>query len=452
MNSHPTNHAGFMSRPKPERNSRVAITRGEDYSDAQRMIEEALDLLEAADVFQKGDDVLIKPNLCMPSPPEVAETTHPAVVAAVVKLAKDRGATVRVGEACAWHFPMELVFEATQVKQAALEAGADEVLDFTRCEFVEAEVPNARAIKTASIPKVVLDSNVIINLPKMKNNFVTLTTLSIKNMLGLLAIQDRHPYHRTPMDMAWLCNDLFKIIQDRHKLTIIDGIWGVEGATHGGPVCKPGVIVASQDPIAAEAITNMIMGYHPLESAHVQIGMKDQLGTGDPAEIDVLGARVEDVKLPFQRSLLRYVSRHPNVTEYYGGTCPACVWPAVTLPPEVDPNKKYAVIAGSRVFIADKLEDVDEVYLVGTCACTRSHQFKGYMDKVQAAKKLVRIPTCPGLTQLIDGLGEGLEHAPDGADEERYFEVIKGVGVGSIHLPDNVRSEFAQDTAAKKDP
>jgi hypothetical protein len=32
------------------------------------------------------------------------------------------------------------------------------------------------------------------------------------------------------------------------------------------------------------------------------------------------------------------------------------VWPAVALPSVVDPDKKYAVVAGARVFIAERLE------------------------------------------------------------------------------------------------
>jgi len=448
MNPTQSCRMSFLKRPAPDTKSKVAITCGKEYAEAERMVNEALDLLGIESVCKRGDNVLVKPNLCLPTPPEDAETTHPAVVAAVVKRAKQEGGTVWVGESCAWHFPMELVFETTQVRQAALDAGADEVVDLGTCEFVDAQVPNPRVMKTAAIPKPVVDADVIINLPKMKNNFVTLTTLSIKNMLGLLRPEDRHPYHRTPMDMAWACNDIFKIINRQHRLTLIDGIWGVEGATHAGPVCKPGVIVASEDPIAAEAIGNMIMGYHALESAQVQIGMKDDLGTGEPAEIEVVGARVEDVRHPFERCLMYYVSRYPNVSEYYGGTCQACVWPAVALPSVVNPDKKYAVVAGARVFIADKLEDVDEVYLVGTCACAASHQFEGYMDKVNAARKVIKMPTCPGLTHTIEErMGGVYDMARDGG----FPELVMADGLAFVHLPDRVRPELVPEAVERRE-
>ncbi len=448
MNHHVNGHPGLINRPPREINSKVAITRSQDYSDSDRSIKEALDLLGLTKICEKGDKVLIKPNLCLPTPPEDAETTHPEIVASMVRLAKEQGATVQVGDSCAWHLSMELVFETSQVREAALAAGADEVLDFAECDFVEVRVPDPRVMKTVAIPRPVAEADVIINLPKMKNNFVTLTTLAIKNMFGLLRLHDRHRYHRTPMDMAWACNDIFKAIKDQHRLTVIDGIWGVEGATHAGPVCKPGVVLASEDPIAVEAIANMVMGYHALESPHVQVGMKDDLGTGDPAEIDVLGASVEEVLHPFQRSLVSYVSRYTNVTEYYGGTCAACLWPTVALPPVVDPDKKYAVISGARVFLADDLEGVDEAYLVGTCACTPNHQHKGFMDKVRVAKKVIKLPTCPAMTHLLE---ERMGGVYDQARDAGYRDLIAVDGVALTHLPDTVRPELLPDVIERKE-
>ena len=392
----------FINRPPLETKSRVAVVRGQDYGQADTMVRKALELLTITEVCGKRDQVLIKPNIVLPSPPEMAETTHPNVVAAMVKICKETGARVTVGDSCAWDIPMDLVLETTRVKAAALEAGADEVVDFAQVERVDVEVPNARAIKIASIPRCVVEADVVINLPKMKNNFVTLTTLGIKNMLGMLPAAQRHPYHRTPWDMAWATNDLFKIVKDKHRLTLIDGIVGVEGATHLGTVCRPGVIVASRDPIAAEAVTNTIMGYNPLESPHVQVGMKDGLGTGDLVEIEIVGAKLEEVIYPFQRSMLRFVSEYPNVTEFYGGACHACLWAAVAVPPVVDSGKKYAVIAGTRAFIAKGLHEFDEAWLVGTCACNARQQFPGYLEKIRVAKKTVRMPTCPGWTHLIE--------------------------------------------------
>ncbi|MFQ5763196.1 MAG: DUF362 domain-containing protein, partial [Candidatus Bathyarchaeia archaeon] len=187
-----------------------------------------------------------------------------------------------------------------------------------------------------------------------------------------------------------------------HALTLIDGITGMEGnGPHAGFVCHPGVIIASPDMVAAEAIGHAVAGYHPLEPPSVQYMMKAGLGTGDLSEINIYGARLEDCIHPFLRFMPRYVQKYMNVTEYIGGTCFACLWGLLAVPPVVDPKKKYAVIAGTRASIANPLDGVDEAWLIGECACKISHQYPGYMDKVNAAKKIIRVPTCPGIDGLI---------------------------------------------------
>jgi hypothetical protein len=90
------------------------------------------------------------------------------------------------------------------------------------------------------------------------------------------------------------------------------------------------------------------------------------------------------------------VQRFSNVKEYFGGICRACLLGMAGVPPVVDPDKKYAVISGPRALVAEPLSDIDEVYLVGMCACRADHQYKGFMDKVKAAKKVVKLPDCPG--------------------------------------------------------
>ena len=81
----------FLKRPAPVTKSRVGITCGKEYAEAERMVNEAIELLGIENICKAGDNVLVKPNLCLPTPPEDAETTHPAIVAAVVRRTKQEG-------------------------------------------------------------------------------------------------------------------------------------------------------------------------------------------------------------------------------------------------------------------------------------------------------------------------------------------------------------------------
>jgi uncharacterized protein (DUF362 family) len=85
---------------------------------------------------------MIKPNMIYASKPEDAETTHPAVVRAMVKLCREAGApSVKLGEQTGWHCDPELSFTVTGLKDAALAAGADAVVNWDTDEHVTVPVP-----------------------------------------------------------------------------------------------------------------------------------------------------------------------------------------------------------------------------------------------------------------------------------------------------------------------
>ena len=384
--------------------SKVAITSARTYEEAERAVTEAIELLGGPEaVCRSGDVVMIKPNMILPKHPDLAETTHPAVVAALVKVLKNTGATIKVGEQAAWHFDTEEAFEVTGIRRAALEAGADEIVNWQQDTRVDVEVPDPRSIQVASLPESVMAADVFVHVPKMKTNYMYgSVTLAIKGLLGLLGNKDRGIFHRTVAEMAWATCDLAKAIAPKHRLTLIDGITGMEGGgPHAGLKVNSGVIIASQDMVAVEAVGCAVMGLHPFESPGVQVAMKAGLGTGELSEIEILGKRIEEVVHPFKRPVRRLVSKWKNVKEYIGGTCEGCLLGVTRTPFVVDPDKTYAIIAGTRALVPDHVE-VDEVWLIGECACRANHQFPGFMSKIKHIKTIRKFPACPGIIGFHD--------------------------------------------------
>lgn len=391
-------HLPFLDRPPLERRSEVAIVKCPVYGLAEDSVRQAIALLGGIGrICKSGDTVIIKPNAGGAFPVEIADTTNPAIVGAMVKLCKEAGAKVKIMERPGFNDKADKVYTVTGIKQAALDAGADELWDWEKAEYVEVNVPDPRSFEKVTLPRDLMEADVYIDIPKLKNNAVIGgLTLGIKSMVGLVPQKQRGVIHRMPVDMAAGCVDIAKAIYHLHRLTLVDAVQAMEGRVHQGTVCSPGFIAASPDMVAVEAVCHEIVGYHYLESPAVQIAMKDGLGTGDLNEIDILGTRIQDVYYPFAKSHRRYVQSFMNVKEYFGGTCEACLLGMAGVPPVVDPDKKYAVIGGTRALVATPLTGVDEVYLVGECACRADHQFPGYMDKVKAAKKIITLGTCPG--------------------------------------------------------
>jgi uncharacterized protein (DUF362 family) len=351
-------HVPFLNRPPQESRSEVAIVKCPVYGLAESSVKEAIHLLGGIGRFCKqGDVVIIKVNAGGAFPVEIADTTNPAIVSAVVKMCKEAGALVKIMERPGFNEKADKVYTVSGIKDAALAAGADELWDWETAEYIEVDVPDARSFAKVTLPKTLMEANGYIDIPKL---------------------------------------NIIKAFHHLHKLTLVDAVQAMEGRVHQGPVCSPGFITASPDLVAVEAVCHEIVGYDPLESPGVQIAMKDGLGTAELTEIDILGTRIQDVRYPFARSNWRFVQPFMNVKEYFGGTCNSCIMAMTAVPPVVDPDKKYAVVGGTRAMVARPLTGIDEVYLVGECACRADHQFKGYMDKIREAKKIIKMPTCPG--------------------------------------------------------
>jgi len=110
----------------------------------------------------------------------------------------------------------------------------------------------------------------------------------------------------------------------------------------------------------------------------------------------------------------------------------------------VDPDKKYAVVAGTRAMVAKPLSGIDEVYLVGECACRADHQFKGYMDKIKEAKKIVRLATCPGHASIDQWSSRKLGGVYD------HFMLLSADMRSLATLPEGVRPGLLKAAYARR--
>ncbi len=119
------NSVPFLDRPRlsEEEKSEVAIIRAFSYSQAEVAVREAIDLLGGVGrICKKGQKVLIKPNNVFGLDPKMQDTTHPAVVYALVKILKETGASVSIGESTGWGFDADDAFEVNQIGKAARDA------------------------------------------------------------------------------------------------------------------------------------------------------------------------------------------------------------------------------------------------------------------------------------------------------------------------------------------
>jgi uncharacterized protein (DUF362 family) len=141
------------------------------------------------------------------------------------------------------------------------------------------------------IPEYFLGKN-IVHLPTMKCHVYTTITGAMKNAFGGLLSSRRHYTH------SWIHEtlvDLLAIQQEIHTscFALMDGTTAGNGP---GPRTLLPVIesylLASADCVAIDAIAAQMMGFEPTAIPFLRLAHEAGLGTGDPRQIQVLGADI----------------------------------------------------------------------------------------------------------------------------------------------------------------
>jgi len=280
----------------------VSIVKGPEKPSEEEIntsVREAIDLVGGlADIVSKGDTVLIKPNVVNASHPDTGATTDPRVCKSIANMVKEIGAKPIIAESSSIGADTEEAFKVAGYGK--LRDEGFEVIDLKREETIMVPIPNGKSLKEVSLPRVVIDANVIISVPRMKTHDQAKVTLSLKNMKGVLPDTFKRKFHLVFgvfQGVADLCTVL------RPALAVVDGIIAQEGLgpTTGSPV-EMDLIIAGKDPVAVDTITGIIMGFEPGEDEMVNAAVNSGIGTANLNKIKVVGESISNVKRKFKRA------------------------------------------------------------------------------------------------------------------------------------------------------
>ena len=282
--------------------SLVKVQGGPPFADITRIYEavvRATELLGGfGSIVTPGDSVLIKPNLVMPLPYTSGATTNPAVVRALVRLAKEFGAgRICIAESCEVGLDTAKIFAATGIDAVAAEENV-ELIDLKKDEPVAVLLPGAELLRRFFLPKSVVAADVIINVPVIKTHTEFPVTLGMKNMKGVLYDADKRKLHRKGLTAGIV--DLYRAV--RPEFTVADGTVAMEGF---GPICGDpvnlGLIAASTDTMACDAVCCAVMGIDPLSVEYISAAYGLGLGEAVLSRITVVGEDIAEVRRPFKR-------------------------------------------------------------------------------------------------------------------------------------------------------
>ena len=288
----------------------VCVVRCETYQNPalELAVREAVDMAGGmGSVVKPGYKVLLKPNLLAARDPKQCVTTHPAVVAAVAGLVREAGGEPMVGDSPGIE-PFSLVAAKSGMRKMAAELGIPcvELNNPTKAPAREGSVFHGLEIAAQAV-----ECDALINLPKLKTHCQMLLTLGIKNTFGTVVAQRKAEWHH----MAGIHRETFaNLILDIHRaarpaLTILDGVWGMEGTGPSGGDPRPfNLLAASTDALGLDMAICDLLGVSrrrfPLYRAAVARGLWPP-PEGEPPVLgdDLDSLRIKDLELPGLDSL-----------------------------------------------------------------------------------------------------------------------------------------------------
>ena len=272
-------------RPSPAPSAHhayLAVARGGDPAAITRAALAALGGIER--FVRSGNDVIIKPNICVDyHPPEYAATTNPTVVATLVTLCLGAGARrVRVMDTPFGGTP-ESAYAVSGIGEAVRAAGGEmEVM--SPVKFARFAIPEGRDITAWEVYRDVLETDVLINVPIAKHHSLARLTLGCKNLLGVITNPNR--MHR---NLGQRVADLASLI--RPTLTVVDAvrILVAHGPTGGSlsDVQQTDTVIASHDIVAADAYAATLFGLTGADIGYVKAAAEMGLGTMELDKIKV---------------------------------------------------------------------------------------------------------------------------------------------------------------------
>ena len=228
----------------------VSLAPCEAYDDQQveAAMRAVLEPIHGLDFVRPGLTVGIKVNLITAMKPESAATVHPSVVCALVRLLRERGAEVVIGDSPGGIYSasyLKIVYDVCGMRQAE-SFGAKLNDDFSQEEVLYPDAVQAKQFPyTAWLGKV----DAIIDLCKLKTHGMMGLSCAVKNFFGTIPGTKKPEFHyRYPRaeDFANMLVDLYEY--SKPQLCICDAVIGMEGngPTQGTPR-KIGCLIAGKN-------------------------------------------------------------------------------------------------------------------------------------------------------------------------------------------------------------
>ena len=243
---------------------------------------------------KKGYKDVVKPNIGWDKVPELAGNTNPDLVAEIIKQCYAAGAkeVFVFDHTCDdWR----KCYKNSGIEDAAKAARAKVVPGHEESSYREVKLPRGIKLKSTKVHEAILDSDVWINVPVLKNHGGAKLSIAMKNHMGI--VWDRGFFHKNDLqqciaDVCTLEKAAVLNVVDAYRLMKTNG---PRGKSEADVVLSKGLFI-SQDIVAVDTAAATFFNQAremPLESVgHLAKGKALKIGT-----MDITKLRVKKIKI-----------------------------------------------------------------------------------------------------------------------------------------------------------
>lgn len=299
----------------------------------EKALVDVLEPLGGLEWVKPGMRIVVKANLVGAYEPEKAATTHPALLTALTKLLKARGAQVIIGDSPGGLYNegfLKRVYKMTGL-QEAVDAGAELNFDFGQ---KMAYYPEGKVAKEFLYTSYLDGADGIISFCKLKSHGMMGLSAATKNFFGAVPGTTKPEYHfryPEPLDFAGMIVDLNDYF--RPKLFLVDGIDAMEGngPTAGTPR-HMGVLLAGTNCHKLDMVCAKLIGLDPLTVPTLQAAVNYGYVNPTGEDIEVIGnvesLMVRDFERVVQVKSMQFRNVLPGkLGELFGDMARACLRP-----------------------------------------------------------------------------------------------------------------------------
>jgi uncharacterized protein (DUF362 family) len=234
----------------------------------KKAIMEAFRLIDYS--LPKAEKIVIKPNMCYYWDWSTGQTTDPLFVVALIGLLREEISSdveIYIVESDASAMKCKYAFKYLGYEKLAKDYNVN-LVNLSEVEVEKVTVKVEDEVFEFSVPRIIRDADLCVNVPKMKYMFFTKISAALKNIYGCNPYPKKFEYH----------SKLDKVIVGLNKVMPFD-LHVLDGLTVcGSKTLRLGLVMVSQDPVAVDAVGAKIMGVNPKSVAHLRLAEKEGLG------------------------------------------------------------------------------------------------------------------------------------------------------------------------------